>query len=70
MFKRTENMTTWDHHKNNLTMCQSEFSIQRRSIGKRKRAAANKFGSIYNATANMYNGGMPFICLKKTSSSL
>lgn len=54
-------MDTCDHHRRSLTMCQSEFSIQRRSIGKMNKQAASKFGSKYKATAMTYKGGMPFV---------
>lgn len=50
---------TCDHHRRNLAISQSEFSIQRRSIGKMKSAAASRFGSKYNATAMIYKDGMP-----------
>lgn len=58
---------TCDHHKRSLIMCQSEFSIQRRSIGKRNKQAASKFGSKYKATASRYRGGMP-LCLGRNGS--
>ena len=45
VIKRAGNINTCDHHKRNLMICQSEFSIQRRSIGKMNKAAVSKFGS-------------------------
>lgn len=61
---------TCDHHKRSLIMCQSEFSIKRRSIGKTNKQAASKFGSKYKATAIIYKGGMPLLCGIKESSCL
>lgn len=63
-------ITTCDHHNRNLTICQSEFSIQRRSIGKRNKTAASRLGSKYIMTAKIYKGGTPFMWLRKDSLSL
>lgn len=63
-------ISTWDHQRRNLIMCQSEFSIQRRSIGNMNKAAASKFGSRYRATATIYRGGMPLNELRNDSTSL
>lgn len=43
-------------------ICQSEFSIQRRSNGNINNNPASAFGSKYRMTANIYTGGIPFTC--------
>ena len=62
-------ITTCDHHNRNLTICQSEFSIQRWSIEKRNKTAASRLGSKYIMTAKIYNGGTPFTWLRMDSFS-
>lgn len=61
---------TCDHQRRNLIISQSEFSIQRRSIGKMNRAAASKFGSRYMITAIIYKGGIPLTLSRNDSTSL
>lgn len=48
-----------DHQTCNLIICQSEFSIQRRSIGKMNMIAVSTFGSKQRATAKIWSGGTP-----------
>jgi len=57
---KSHDVDTCDHHSRNLTICQSELSIQRRSIGKINNTAASTFGSKYMPTAMIYRGGIPF----------
>lgn len=67
--ERDINRYTCDHHRRNLIISQSEFSIQRRSIGKTNKTAVNKFGSMYRATAIMYKGGTPLSLSRNESES-